>query len=574
VARRTFGLLVVLTALLAVLGPALLIPPAQASSVPKLIMGMGDEISGAEATPLYNQAPVNMVTSWYNNHGDLSWMTDSGEKAQIDQLYAEGKANELVVDLNSQPCYAVSPQFQSDIASLTATFKGSGPLYIVLFTEFDTYNPSSNCRANYLAQIMSAYVSAVKVIHGVDPKAAVALGQGGYHWSSSSHATTGLGPEKTAIEDSQFVAVQAMQECTNEGQLENEVRASVSQLSSFHKPIMISYLKLWGNGDGSPYPCETSAMDRFEAGILNDTTMSKLTSEGLFALGFMNDRYVDTPGSALTTAVADVKRYSGPSALPAAVPAEPGFGYRLTGADGGVFAFGHAPFHGSAGGLHLAQPIVGMAETTDDGGYWFVARDGGVFAFGDAAFSGSVPEVATVDDVVGMAASRGHGYWVATADGTTYAFGGAPPLPSLASLGVHVDDVVGIAATPDGRGAYLVASDGGVDALGDAVYRGSMGGHPLNRPIVGLAVDPATGGYWLVASDGGVFAVDAPFLGSTGGLTLNRPIVGMAATADGRGYWLVASDGGVFDAGDAGFGGSLPALGVVPASPVVGMAGH
>ena len=36
-------------------------------------------------------------------------------------------------------------------------------------------------------------------------------------------------------------------------------------------------------------------------------------------------------------------------------------------------------------------------------------------------------------------------------------------------------------------------------------------------------------GYWLVASDGGVFAYgDAGFYGSTGALTLNKPIVGMA----------------------------------------------
>ncbi len=37
-------------------------------------------------------------------------------------------------------------------------------------------------------------------------------------------------------------------------------------------------------------------------------------------------------------------------------------------------------------------------------------------------------------------------------------------------------------------------------------------------------------GYWLVSSDGGIFAFgDAQFFGSTGGMTLNKPVVGMSA---------------------------------------------
>jgi len=49
----------------------------------------------------------------------------------------------------------------------------------------------------------------------------------------------------------------------------------------------------------------------------------------------------------------------------------------------------------------------------------------------------------------------------------------------------------------------------------DATFYGSMGGHPLNQPIVGMASTPDGRGYWLVASDGGVFSFgDAPFRGS------------------------------------------------------------
>ncbi|MCP3857692.1 MAG: M15 family metallopeptidase [Actinomycetia bacterium] len=91
-----------------------------------------------------------------------------------------------------------------------------------------------------------------------------------------------------------------------------------------------------------------------------------------------------------------------------------------------------------------------------------------------------------------------------------------------------------------------------------------------------MASTPSGDGYWLVASDGGVFAYgDARFHGSTGSLDLSRSIVGMASTPSGNGYWMVGSDGGVFSFGDAAFHGSaapefteaeLSAIGLVPTS--------
>ena len=43
----------------------------------------------------------------------------------------------------------------------------------------------------------------------------------------------------------------------------------------------------------------------------------------------------------------------------------------------------------------------------------------------------------------------------------------------------------------------------GIFSYGDAAFFGSRGGQPLNKPIVGMAATPDGGGYWLVASDGG-----------------------------------------------------------------------
>ncbi|MHB1720751.1 MAG: hypothetical protein ACYCTL_01695, partial [Acidimicrobiales bacterium] len=85
------------------------------------------------------------------------------------------------------------------------------------------------------------------------------------------------------------------------------------------------------------------------------------------------------------------------------------------------------------------------------------------------------------------------------------------------------------ASTPDGRGYWEVASDGGVFAFGDAQFYGSMGAKPLAAPVVGIASTPDGRGYWEVASDGGVFAFgDAQFYGSMGARPLAAPVVGIA----------------------------------------------
>ena len=162
------------------------------------------------------------------------------------------------------------------------------------------------------------------------------------------------------------------------------------------------------------------------------------------------------------------------------------------------------------------------------------------------------------------------GYWLVASDGGIFTFGDARFFGSTG--GTHLNaPVVAMAPTADGGGYWLAASDGGVFCFGDAPFFGSMGARPLNQPIVGMTATPDGGGYWLVAADGGIFAFgDAAFFGSTGNLTLNEPIVAMSVTPDGLGYILVASDGGVFAYGDARFHGSLG--GVPLKRPVVAMA--
>jgi hypothetical protein len=155
------------------------------------------------------------------------------------------------------------------------------------------------------------------------------------------------------------------------------------------------------------------------------------------------------------------------------------------------------------------------------------------------------------------------GYWMVGSDGGVFAFGNAGFVGSLPGIGVHVNNVVGVVPTASRKGYWMVGSDGGVFAFGDAGFVGSLPGlHVHVNDIVGVVPTPTGKGYWMVGSDGGVFAFgDAGFVGSLPGLHVSvNDIVGVVPTSSGKGYWMVGKDGGVFAFGDAGFLGSLPSL--------------
>jgi hypothetical protein len=245
----------------------------------------------------------------------------------------------------------------------------------------------------------------------------------------------------------------------------------------------------------------------------------------------------------------------------AKVAPAPGMGYWLATDIGQTFPFA-APDFGSVP-RRPQHPVVGIAPRPSGKGYWQVATDGGVFAFGDAPFRGSTGGIPLHRPIVGMASTpTGNGYWLVASDGGIFAFGDAVFRGSTGGIPLH-RPVVGMASTPSGNGYWLVASDGGIFAFGDAVFRGSTGGIVLDRPVVGMAATRSGNGYWMVASDGGIFTFgDAAFRGSTGRVPLVSPIRALTPTGSGAGYWMVAADGGVFTFGDAPFQGSAANVGL------------
>ena len=209
-------------------------------------------------------------------------------------------------------------------------------------------------------------------------------------------------------------------------------------------------------------------------------------------------------------------------------------------------------------------PSPTTSSPTDPGsGYYIFGQEGELTGFGNdnyLAYLDGAQNYNLNTPIVGMAAAPdGGGYWMVGSDGGVYASGDA------AVLRLHRQPAPGPAHHRHDRHTrrqWLLVRGvrRRIFAYGDAQFYGSTGSqHPESADRRHGATPWATG-YWLVASDGGIFAYgDAQFYGSTGAMHLNQPMVGMAPTPDSGGYWLVASDGGIFAYGDAKFYGSTGA---------------
>jgi hypothetical protein len=180
--------------------------------------------------------------------------------------------------------------------------------------------------------------------------------------------------------------------------------------------------------------------------------------------------------------------------------------------------------------------------------------------------------------VVGITpTSSKNGYWLVASDGGVFAFGDAGFVGSIPGLGLapagttsgkHLNaPIVGMVPSANGQGYFLVGSDGGVFAF-NANFSGSCPALPggCSGAAVGVAPDASGEGYWLVTATGHVYAFgNAPALGAPG--PQSTPITSIVRTPDGGGYWILDAAGSVFAYGDAIYHGGLAAGAASAANP-------
>jgi Peptidase A4 family/IPT/TIG domain len=295
------------------------------------------------------------------------------------------------------------------------------------------------------------------------------------------------------------------------------------------------------------------------------------------------DVVVTTPGGSSASGAGDKFTYVAASSSqpPASQPppvTQPStgtsHGYWLVGSDGGIFTFGSAQFYGSTGSLRLQRPVVGIVPTADRGGYWLDASDGGVFAFGDSGYYGSVPGLGlhpagsglpnSLDaPIVGMVPSAdGGGYFMVASDGGVFAFGDARFAGSCPGIGGCSGAAVAVMPDATGNGYWVVTKTGRVYTFGDAPYYGAPGSQ--STAVTSAVRTPDGKGYWILFANGAIANYgDAASLGSPagqyGGL---NPASAIFTTSDGGGYWVASASGSVNSYGDAPGDGSMAGKGL------------
>jgi hypothetical protein len=299
------------------LGPRLL----RSTTPPRVLFGMGPVASSANTARLVAEAPVRMLTTWYNGPTDLKWMT-SWKHDLVPQFYAHGYTLHVIV-FTDEPevqistaygpaCgrpYPLSDRFFDDMRQLAETFAGATngpPLYITLFTEFQTYacidnawNPDPPSNAYYRA-LKDRYLAALALFHQYSPNARVSLGWGGWQtrWDDPS-----IGAGRSMFEyfadvmrESDFQSFQAMQSDSNVV----DVRAMVQTLGVYG-PVMLAHYK--------PNNRSQATFEHDLRVMLTDAYLGDLTDAGLFAWSFMDDKNLAATNSIFELTRDAIRRY-------------------------------------------------------------------------------------------------------------------------------------------------------------------------------------------------------------------------------------------------------------------------
>lgn len=266
----------------------------------KIIFGIGSQAGPAMDFRLVKEAPIKMLTSWYNGPGDLEWM-----QVQKNDLIPRLYANKYIVHLITwtdlpeveiqtpygQACgrpYPVSDIVVDDMRQLAQIYNGPGPMYVTLFTEFQTYTCTDNNwkgNENYYKTLMDNFRKIKDVFHQNAPQSKVAMSWGS--WSNRYDDRENQGGRSLfvyfadVLKESDFTAFQVMESDTNVP----DMLAMTRILGGYRKPVILAHYK--------PSSGSHEVFDEDMRKLFTDDVMRQLIQNGLFAFSFMDSELID-----------------------------------------------------------------------------------------------------------------------------------------------------------------------------------------------------------------------------------------------------------------------------------------
>jgi hypothetical protein len=283
----------------------------------KIIFGVGSQAGPAMDYKLVKEAPVHMLTSWYNGTRDLEWM-----RIQQNDLIPRLYKNKYIVHLitwtdlpeetiqtpHGTACgrpYPVSTQVIEDMKQLAQIYNGNGPMYVTLFTEFQTYTCTDNNwigNENYFNTLKDNYRKIKDIFHQYAPRSKVALSWGG--WQSTYDDPVNKGGRSLfpyfadVIRESDFAAFQAMESNSNVQEILDMTRI----LGAYGKPVMLAHYK--------PANDSQAVFDSDMQKIFSSEVMSKLIGNGLFAFSFMDYNQIGNSDASYQLVKAGIQKYA------------------------------------------------------------------------------------------------------------------------------------------------------------------------------------------------------------------------------------------------------------------------
>jgi len=247
-----------------------------------------------------------MLTSWFNGTSDLSWIS-RWKNTEIPRDYAAGYALHLIVwsgeaDTRALAtpygtacgrAYPLSAQFLHDMEQLAQIFRGpsTSRLYVTLFAEFQTYPCTQDAWAPdpqttaYLMALKDQYRAALKIFHQLAPNSAVSLGWGGWQTEWDAPATGGGRSLFAHFTDVMKLSDFQSFEAINSSRDASDIVGMTRELGRFG-PVMLAYYR--------PDEEESPSASAHLKTILTRQFLARLSRSRLFAISFMDDRFMTT----------------------------------------------------------------------------------------------------------------------------------------------------------------------------------------------------------------------------------------------------------------------------------------